>query len=471
MRRNKLLRLIAYAVVALGLHIGNLFGQTGSCPAGYQPSQYTRESSGATHIVSCVNPASGAYWLTGQMSGAGGQAYNVLDYGAIGNGATDDTAAFNTAIGKAEVSGGAVFVPPGAYKINSGLSITGPARIQCAGGGRTILDFSGIGGATAISLAPSNAPFANAAWTAVEGCTLYGPGSTVSGSIGIALGNSTLITANVRIVDATIGNHSTPADGFATGIEEIHSSNGVAFQTWVENPDIEEDGIGIIMGGETSHIMGGTVAGCTHSLVLAPGEASEASVFGTSFDSDSGAYIVNNGVLTISGAHFETNKAGLASNGFISNSGQLILLGGAMLDDARSGTGGAFVTTVSGSAAFVSAIGTDVWTGGQRIAAIVSGPSSSGSLSGLLEFHNLRQDSSTPQFDGTRPHQLTVLPSYGGSAIETFGYSAISLNGVTWKTVSRKPSGSCTTGSIDVDTAGSSGTTLYVCEASAWAAK
>jgi len=43
---------------------------------------------------------------------------NVLDYGAIGNGIADDTAAFNAAIAAVPVAGGTVLVPPGTYAIN-----------------------------------------------------------------------------------------------------------------------------------------------------------------------------------------------------------------------------------------------------------------------------------------------------------------------------------------------------------------
>ncbi|MEU8588977.1 glycosyl hydrolase family 28-related protein [Streptomyces sp. NPDC048664] len=46
---------------------------------------------------------------------------NVLDYGATGNGSTDDTTALQSAIGAVPASGGTVVFPAGTYKISSAL--------------------------------------------------------------------------------------------------------------------------------------------------------------------------------------------------------------------------------------------------------------------------------------------------------------------------------------------------------------
>lgn len=47
----------------------------------------------------------------------------VSDFGALGDGATDDTAAFQRALDAAAVRGGAVFVPAGTYLIHGSLSV------------------------------------------------------------------------------------------------------------------------------------------------------------------------------------------------------------------------------------------------------------------------------------------------------------------------------------------------------------
>ena len=55
-----------------------------------------------------------------------GSMLNVIDYGATGNGITDDAAAIQAAINAAQTAKGSVYLPTGAYKINSKLTISSP---------------------------------------------------------------------------------------------------------------------------------------------------------------------------------------------------------------------------------------------------------------------------------------------------------------------------------------------------------
>ena len=59
---------------------------------------------------------------------------NVKDFGAVGNGSTDDTTAINNAIAftKAE-GGGQIYFPPGVYKVTSTITIDGPVGVVGAG--------------------------------------------------------------------------------------------------------------------------------------------------------------------------------------------------------------------------------------------------------------------------------------------------------------------------------------------------
>lgn len=63
--------------------------------------------------------------------------YNVMDYGATGNGTTDDTAAINDAIAAAAPSssptGNTVFFPAGTYLISSGLTVPAGVTLQGIG--------------------------------------------------------------------------------------------------------------------------------------------------------------------------------------------------------------------------------------------------------------------------------------------------------------------------------------------------
>src|SRR5262245_60266146 len=68
---------------------------------------------------------------------ASGTVYNVVNYGAVGDGSADDTAEVQAAIDDAKTNGGTVFFPPGTYKITSTLSCdsnTKAFRITGAGG-------------------------------------------------------------------------------------------------------------------------------------------------------------------------------------------------------------------------------------------------------------------------------------------------------------------------------------------------
>ena len=53
-----------------------------------------------------------------------GAVANVLDFGAIGNGTTDDTAAIQAAINSLSVTGGVVYLPTNTYKITAPLTNT-----------------------------------------------------------------------------------------------------------------------------------------------------------------------------------------------------------------------------------------------------------------------------------------------------------------------------------------------------------
>jgi hypothetical protein len=71
---------------------------------------------------------------------------NVRDYGATGDGTTNDTVAIQAAINAADASGNVLVFPPATYKCNAEIDIDG--NIQIFGHGAT-LDFSGATGAFA----------------------------------------------------------------------------------------------------------------------------------------------------------------------------------------------------------------------------------------------------------------------------------------------------------------------------------
>jgi len=83
--------------------------------------------------------------------------YNVMDYGALGNGVNDDTAAINNAVAAAS-AGGIVFLPPGTYKLTgSGIALNQPNVILRGAGMKASTLLAPVGNANAITVsAPDN---------------------------------------------------------------------------------------------------------------------------------------------------------------------------------------------------------------------------------------------------------------------------------------------------------------------------
>lgn len=76
--------------------------------------------------------------VTGQARGDFvGELVNVIQFGATGDGATDDTSALNNATAYVGVAGGNVDVPPGIYSINATVDI--PAGVNLVGQNRSAL--------------------------------------------------------------------------------------------------------------------------------------------------------------------------------------------------------------------------------------------------------------------------------------------------------------------------------------------
>lgn len=110
-------------------------------------------------IVSDLAASSGSSLVGFLQSGTGATArttqaklrdvVSVKDFGAVGDGVTDDTAAIQTALNNVRDTGNALSFPSGAYKVTSTLTLlrnttNGPEQYVIEGNGAT-LDFSGSG--------------------------------------------------------------------------------------------------------------------------------------------------------------------------------------------------------------------------------------------------------------------------------------------------------------------------------------
>lgn len=76
--------------------------------------------------IGCTTPSTGAFtslYTTGTVTGliedSGGQVFNIKSYGAYGDGVHNDTLAFNAADTAAQVTGGIIYFPPGTYELDN----------------------------------------------------------------------------------------------------------------------------------------------------------------------------------------------------------------------------------------------------------------------------------------------------------------------------------------------------------------
>lgn len=88
--------------------------------------------------------------LRGRVADSGGQMLNVKAYGARADGLTDDTHAFNTAFKAALVAGGKIYFPPGRFVLSNPEPIVAQktsrsVSIECAGPTATTLVLKGNG--------------------------------------------------------------------------------------------------------------------------------------------------------------------------------------------------------------------------------------------------------------------------------------------------------------------------------------
>ncbi len=185
-------------------------------------------SSGIWYVVGDDLPLS---QLDTRYTKTGALFISVKDYGATGDGSTDDTTAIQAAI-NASANDATIFFPPGTYIISSTISLKADRKYMGAhyGGGTTIKQANGANIANALLASEgwiTNTTFTgNPIW--IEGLSINGnsANNVSSTAVGIMQMNWLSTIRSCYIVN-------TPSDGIR--ITDQNSANGNISNTQVEN--------------------------------------------------------------------------------------------------------------------------------------------------------------------------------------------------------------------------------------------
>ncbi len=180
--------------------------------------------------------ADGSYYVSFEYAGSIVYEYqlagaaNVMDFGAVGDGVADDSAELQAAI-NAVSGGGRVYLPPGNYKIATGLTIpSGNIRIEGASRIGTKITFSGSSGT---ALASSDQAEARTA-LCIENLSFVGSGGT---AIGVDLEGF----SNVTMTDVEINGFLTQMN--LDGTVSNFWNTFVNCKFWAGSPSSGQDGV------------------------------------------------------------------------------------------------------------------------------------------------------------------------------------------------------------------------------------
>ena len=141
-RCRLLLLFVTAAWISFGLQLLPSSGESLTSETTESPTGSTSNSSNATTTGT----------ITAPIPGKGAQSVNVKEYGAVGDGVTNDTAAFIKALAVCAADGGTCLVPEGTYLISpSGIStgrhkasVVSGVHLKGAGRGASILKIGGM---------------------------------------------------------------------------------------------------------------------------------------------------------------------------------------------------------------------------------------------------------------------------------------------------------------------------------------
>jgi hypothetical protein len=283
----------------------------------------------------------------------GHRSFNVItDFGAKGDGVTDDTAAILDAI-SATGGAGQIIIPPSRYRVLKTIVIPRSVTLDCGGDNAAKIIYGGTGAAIAIgdSAGPTLYPRG-----AMRGLRIVGPGAGkgIGGApvAGILLGGdpSGIITPATYLGDE-YSFYNVTACGFDYALELGVTWLNSFFNCFFGSTDDGQNRIGIYnpatpnhtAGGENSHFFGGAIANNTQNAMQLD-DGAPLYFHSTSFDYNNGPIIGASLCLAFEHCHFE-QKAGP----FIDNSANpyfayIYISGGRAVLQAASGKQAAWFT-------------------------------------------------------------------------------------------------------------------------------
>ena len=154
--------------------------------------------------------------------------YNVLDYGATGDDATDDTTAINSAVADIPNGGGILYFPAGRYKITAPIHIT-----------KKVFVF-GASGSTVINLDDDSAVlYVDANYSAIRDITIV-PTENAVNATGLKLTGSMFHVQNVNITKCKYNCH---LDGCANAVfEQCYFTSPSTASVYIENAESPDTG-------------------------------------------------------------------------------------------------------------------------------------------------------------------------------------------------------------------------------------
>lgn len=198
-------------------------------------------------VVAFVQAGTGAIARTLQDKAR--ESVSVLDFGAVGDGVADDTAAFQAAHDALPANGGKIYAPPGTYKLSTAVTFTKAACLIGAGVKATTLKTSS---------ATANVIVFDTAYCAVENLGFDSSVTRTGGSYVHVTKN--VIRSRIRdflMVNGFVGITLVCAD-------TIYIENGDIFDTATNGYGIRFIGDGVTAAGNDMYVTKVTMSGATN---------------------------------------------------------------------------------------------------------------------------------------------------------------------------------------------------------------